>query len=282
MNKLFWGLTLLCLVAFTACSEKSTAGQDIAGDTGTKDSREPPDLAEPDEGGEDTPDAGVEDTVPADLPEETVVPDVQVDSADPAADSADSADSQDEVVIDDFGFTIRVPQVHTVECNGGPPGFQDELEQLDTDHICTFDYDGVSGHIYIQATATSCNVLMSPVPFFDVVGAWLSVDGQLTELENPEFFWGGNHHNDFAMFETGGNHFKYWHSTFGFGWRACEPMDCIVVSEPGPSGPGDLIENGCKPKERSLPVICVQVTEDGTYPPLTDNFAPCNGDNDWD
>ena len=58
-------------------------------------------------------------------------------------------------------------------------------------------------------------------------------------------------------------------------------MDCLVVSEPSPTGPGDLIEDGCTP-ERKLPIVCVQVDEFGQYPELIDTWAPCPGDQNFD
>lgn len=50
-------------------------------------------------------------------------------------------------------------------------------------------------------------------------------------------------------------------------------MDCLQLLEGG----GLVTEDGCT-KERTLPVTCVQVADDGTVPELVDTFAPCPGD----
>ena len=66
-----------------------------------------------------------------------------------------------------------------------------------------------------------------------------------------------------------GSRFTWDHSTFGFGFRACQPPDCLRVEEE------DAFEDGCSP-ERTLPEICVAVVD--PVPPLVDTFAPCAGD----
>ena len=171
------------------------------------------------------------------------------------------------------GFNIRLPAIHTVECEGGMPGLDDSLDQLDQDWLCTVDYDETHGHVYVQATAVSCFATMSAIPEFEVQGAWISMDGQVQALDNGYYDWGGNHQNDYLEFDWNGQRFKYYHSSFGFGWRACHPMDCIQVKEPG----GDFIEDGCT-MERTLPAVCVLIKEDGTHDELVDTFEVCDGD----
>jgi hypothetical protein len=51
-------------------------------------------------------------------------------------------------------------------------------------------------------------------------------------------------------------------------------MDCLQVY----SSTDALIENGCT-SERTLPIVCVEVADDGSVPPLSpDPFAKCPGD----
>lgn len=210
------------------------------------------------------PDGGGEDAAPPDsVVPDGVTPEMVTEDVEPA----------DLGPADDLGFQIRKPQTqYSVDCStGGGPGLFD-----DRDHVCTFNYGEWDGYIYFQATATDCFMLMGPSPAYSVVGAWISLGGTVAPLDNPTYDIGGNHQNDFFEFDFGGKHFKYYHSTFGMGWRACQPMDCIQIlaSE-------DVVEDGCVPKERSLPAICVPVESDGTYAELVDTFAPCALDQNW-
>lgn len=173
----------------------------------------------------------------------------------------------------DFGFDIRVPETHSLECTGGGmPGGPEKMDVLDTDWICTFDYAGMSGHVYVQSTPAACVVLWDALPEFDSQG-WISLDGKVSELAGEYYDWGGNHNNDYFEFDFDGKHYRYYHSSCGFGWRKCFPMDCIVVSAPG----GGIIEDGCG-EDRSLPAVCMPIKEDGTYDPLIDAFEKCPGD----
>ena len=51
-------------------------------------------------------------------------------------------------------------------------------------------------------------------------------------------------------------------------------MDCVQTYE---LGTGNLLEDGCT-SDRTLPIACVRVLEDGTVPELIDTFEPCPGD----
>jgi hypothetical protein len=205
--------------------------------------------------------------VPADVPPDAppdLIPDAGPDSV-----SDTSAD-----LGPDFGFDIRVPQMHSLKCEsaGGPPGGEDSLDLLDTDWICTFEYAGMSGHIYMQNTPTKCVVLWDALPEFESQG-WISLDGKVSELAKEYYDWGGNHQNDYLEFEFKGKHYKYYHSSCGFGWRKCFPMDCMVVS----NLTLEVIEDGCA-ADRKLPIVCMPIKEDGTYDPLVDKFEKCLGD----
>ena len=204
--------------------------------------------------------------------EDTVAPDGGADVTLPEIVELDMA-PEDLGPADPLGFQLRKPQVqYSVDCStGGGPGLFD-----DRDHVCTFAYGDWEGHIYFQATATDCFMLMGPSPTYSVIGAWMSLDGTVTPLDNPSYDIGGNHQNDFFEFDFEGQHFKYYHSTFGMGWRACQPMDCLQIL-----AGEEIVEDGCLPKDRSLPIICVPVEADGTYAELVDTFAPCALDQSW-
>ena len=239
-----------------------TAGGDATGADVATDTAEPADVVVPvDTMVEDTasPDTMVEDTATQDTTvADTAVADTSEDTGEPPA---------------DFGFTLRVPQLHEIMCSmfGSPQEPQDEL---DVDHICTFAYGGEQGHIYVQATAVDCNSQGFPFPIYDVVGAWFSKAGKVTELDNPAYDYGGNHNNDFITVDRDGKRYKYYHSSFGWGFRKCQPMDCVQVYDAKTDA---LIEDGCT-MDRTIPVICVMVDDQGAYPDLVDTFAPCDGD----
>jgi hypothetical protein len=86
--------------------------------------------------------------------------------------------------------------------------------------------------------------------------------------------WGGNHHNDAIEFDAAGKHWRAYHSSFGFGWRQCQPMDCLQQTQ---GVGGTVIEDGCT-KERTLPAVCRPIKADGSYDALVDSFKPCLGD----
>jgi hypothetical protein len=198
-------------------------------------------------------------------PDPDALPDVAPDV------EPESSDAQGEVA--DFGFDVRVPGVHHVECPDGPMGSV-SLDQADMDWLCTFEGDHQSGHVYVQSNATGCQVFMGPVPLFTSPGAWISMFGQVSKLTGAGYDWGGNHHNDSLEFNHGGRHYRYYHSSFGYGWRACQDMDCAQVY--GADGV-TLIEDGCTP-ERTRPIVCKPIKADGSYDPLVDQFAKCPGD----
>jgi hypothetical protein len=171
-------------------------------------------------------------------------------------------------------FDVRVPAEHQVTCSQYPEGMQPEPQDYsDVDWLCTFAYGGASGVLYLQATPTDCRLDMQTVAIY-TSEAWLALDGLVHAPGAPVYDWGGNHRNDFLTFDFQGHHFRYYHSSLGYGWRKCQPMDCMQVYD---ASGVTLQEDGCT-KERTLPVTCVQVKADGTWPALVDTFAPCPGD----
>ncbi len=115
---------------------------------------------------------------------------------------------------------------------------------------------------------------LATVPVYTTALAQISVGGAPTDLANAEYDYGGGHHNDSLRFDDQGKSYKYYHSSFGFGFRSCQPMDCIDVYAPGGTTPGT---DGCT-SARALPEICVLIKADGTHDALVDRFMKCPGD----
>ena len=179
--------------------------------------------------------------------------------------SDETNDSDSEIPA---GFEVRKPQERTVSCDG------ENLTLLDADWICTFEHKGKSGFVYIQSNMTSCEVIFGANPVFTTAGSWINIDGKISETTGANYDWGGNHHNDFLEFTYSGTKYKYYHSSFGYGWRSCQNMDCIQVGDP-------VTEDGCT-KERTLPAVCQQVQADGTVGSFEDSFEPCAGDPNYE
>ncbi len=182
-----------------------------------------------------------------------------------------------EGIKNDFGFDMRVPQTHIVKCPSEDPNMPEEIEQEDVDWICTFDHENVKGYIYLQFTPVSCvDFGMSTGTKFEAKTAVLSISGKLSQLSLADYDWGGNHHNDSMGFAFDGTTFRYDHSTYGWGYRKCQPMDCMQTYQ---SQNGGLLVDGCT-KERKLPVVCHPVQKDETYEAtdFEDHFQRCPGD----
>jgi hypothetical protein len=96
----------------------------------------------------------------------------------------------------------------------------------------------------------------------------------VTALQNAKYDYGGGHHNDALSFDRDGATQSYYHSSFGFGFRRCQEMDCRNVYAFGTT---TLQTEGCT-SARSLPEVCVSIDPDGTHAPLVDKFMKCAGD----
>jgi hypothetical protein len=173
--------------------------------------------------------------------------------------------------IGEFGFEFRLPQTHTLTCTD-PSGYSFDRSCPDGDWLCTFEDGTVQGYIYVQATLASFNQYCSPI--MNTVLAQISIGGQISTLSGAQYDWGGNHHNDSIAFDYGGRHYRYSHSSLGYGYRACQSMDCMQTYQ---SDGLTLVEDGCT-MQRTLPVVCVAIGADGTAPALVDTFSPCPGD----
>lgn len=256
MNKRFLPPLFAAVLFGLSCQDESDSHNEA-------DSAQPQDQTTQDT---QTPDT-TEDSQPQDTAQDLLEPDTVQDSQ--------PQDQQDQEVLPDFGFDIRLPkQDYNIKCEGTSwDGSDAYFEGTDADWLCTFDYGGQTGHVYIQATPVSCTVLMSIVPDF-TAQAWFSDGSTVTPLEEPGYDFGGNHQNNNFWFVLNNKKFFYDHSSYGFGFRVCQPIDCMRVAE---SSGQPIIEDGCT-MERTLPVVCVPIQADGAYGEFVDTFAPCPGD----
>jgi len=171
----------------------------------------------------------------------------------------------------DLGFFVRVPQTRTVTCGDGTTA-----DAPDVDLVCQLPWDGKTYYVYVQSHPTACFEMMM-TPTFDVDGAWMSVDGTVTEAD-ATYDWGGNHHNDKLQITYAEMIFQLYHSSFGVGWRSCARPDCLLINDANLN----IVQDGCVPT-RTLPVVCVLVNADGSLPefvdPLVDNPEACGACN---
>ncbi|MCA9542475.1 MAG: hypothetical protein KC620_26440 [Myxococcales bacterium] len=189
-------------------------------------------------------------------------PDAELDAEPDAAPDASGE-------VDEHGFRVRVPQHREVPCDDQffCPGPTTELD--DIDHICTLDHATAQGIIYVQARPTGVDDLG---PVYSVDGAWISRGGVVSPI-TAAYSFGGRHANDEMTVEVSDAHFRYFHSSFGFGFRRCQPMDCLQVLDAA----GAVTEDGCT-AERTLPIVCRQVDAMGHVDALDDTFERCPGD----
>lgn len=182
-------------------------------------------------------------------------------------------------------FKPRVPKAAAYHCSveDGFMGGRMEIDFNQQDWICTFKYGNLDGFVYVQGSPTSCrSVGMGVNPEISVDTSVLYVNGKYATPKNLSYEWGGNHHNDKFRFTYDGKVYEYFHSSYGFGGRSCQEMDCMRVFE---SDGTTLIEDGCKTFDedlsavRSLPVVCrFASVDDGSFGDFTDTFELCNGD----
>ncbi|MFO0727899.1 MAG: hypothetical protein U1E65_29235 [Myxococcota bacterium] len=200
-------------------------------------------------------------------------------AADAQAMDADEVDAQamDAAAADagshagPYGFTIRVPQMRTIPCEGMFCGGTTTVAP-DKDFVCALDHGAVhASYLYVAARPQRMSGFTGLI--FSVDAAYLS-DGTTPRAVTAIYDWGGNHNNDAITLSLTDASYKFSHSSFGFGFRKCQPMDCLQVYAPGASTP---TEDGCT-HDRTIPTVCVEVGADGTVPPLVDNFMRCPGD----
>lgn len=166
-------------------------------------------------------------------------------------------------------FATRTPKSSDLQCR-----MSNTVSFTQKDWICSFDYQELHGYFYLQATPEECIEIMSPTAVFSIDKAELYLGGTLHGISSAAYNWGGNHQNDHITFKYNDMVFKYYHSSFGFGWRQCQPMDCMQVYA---SDSTTLIADGCT-AERTLPAVCRMADSTGTFAEFTDTFAKCYGD----
>jgi hypothetical protein len=158
---------------------------------------------------------------------------------------------------DEYGFTYRRPG------------------EKNLDWLCTFNDGADSGYVYVRLLETgTMSVGVATVPVYATELAQISIDGQVAELSGATYDYGGGHHNDSLAFDYGDKSHRYYHSSFGFGFRSCQNMDCRNVHALGTT---TIETEGCA-SDRALPEVCVSFEADGTHAPLVDQFMKCNGD----
>lgn len=157
----------------------------------------------------------------------------------------------------EYGFSFRAPGVKNL------------------DWLCTFQQGEQSGYVYVRLLETGKQSAgLAMVPVYSVQLAQISIDGEVSTLDGVEYEYGGGHHNDALSFDYAGKSQRYYHSSFGFGFRKCQNMDCRDVYELGST---TLETEGCA-SDRKRPEVCVSFEPDGTHEPLTDKFMKCAGD----
>ena len=250
-------LDLLCTTAALAISVVVGSGCDSTND------RPPGPGPRPDGGPTDaTTDARVADASAIDGGWTDTGPGTDASGADAAATDAGAGP---------FGFAVRVPQNRTITCMG-PGGMSYEADFPDIDTICAIDHGNLVAHLYVQSRATDCGLGLTGMTY-STDGAWIS-DAMGVRAATATYDLGGNHRNDFILLDHGGQHYKLYHSSFGFGWRACAPPDCLEVYQADRT---TLVTNGCD-VARSIPIVCKRVNNDGTVPDMVDDFMWCPGD----
>ena len=197
-------------------------------------------------------------------------------SAELSSSSTENSSSSEILTDPSKIFEIRKPQAGVLPCEvswGGDEVQRDTLSQQDI--ICTYDYNGEKGFLYVQLTPNSCAGGMSITPgSYNVDKAEFYVNGEFADVSNVKYEWGGNHHVEKLDFTYNGNVFRYAQSTMGWGGRPCQRMDCLKVFE---SDGKTYVENGCN--ERSLPIVCRNVNGNGEIVgDFTDKYKVCEGD----
>jgi hypothetical protein len=160
-------------------------------------------------------------------------------------------------VAGEYGFTFRKPSDENL------------------DWLCTFHDGAEPGYVYARLLQTgTSHIGIAETPVYSVELAQLSVKGAVSALEGAKYDYGGGHHNDSLSFDHAGKSHRFYHSSFGFGFRSCQPMDCRSVYGLGTT---TLETEGCA-SSRSLPEVCVAIKPDASHDPLVDKFMKCPGD----
>ena len=171
-------------------------------------------------------------------------------------------------------FDIRVPNQEALFCmdSSAYTVFKRYVEEKDL--ICSFEYDGEEGFVYVQSNPTKC-IGSELTPVYDVHKAVFFVNGSKQEITDVKYYGGGSHGTYSIRFTYKGKVFDYGYSTMGMGGRPCQDVDCMNVYE---ADGKTLVQNGCVNRERSLPVVCRHAKKDGTFACFEDTYHICEYD----
>ncbi len=173
-------------------------------------------------------------------------------------------------IANEWGFAMRVPQSRALPCADEGMCPDGTYNAPDVDHVCTLSVGGHDAVVYVAATPTGIGGTFFPLPIYDDVHAYLvEGGGAVVALTDAAYDYGGNHHNDFFSVVVEGARYTWDHSSYGFGFRACQEPDCVKIE-----ADGGLVD-GCQPT-RTLAEACILVAE--PLPPLVDDFETCPGD----
>ncbi len=177
-------------------------------------------------------------------------------------------------------FEIRKPSERTLTC-------QTTQKVYDVDLFCDCENDSLHATIYAQTRPESCGP-MSAINY-TVEKAWIKTSSGIEPLEEVIYDGGGNHHNDRITFLWNKRYFSFYHSSFGFGWHACNSSDCMQICKDAECR--TILFDGCAraacASRPALNVRCVKVNIDGTVPERVDPWTksennphplPCPGD----
>ncbi len=198
-----------------------------------------------------------------------------------ASSSSVELSSSSEILTDPSKiFEMRVPKLDAYTCeektNWGDRVFTGTFSQIDL--VCTYDYDGEKGFLYVQLNPISCGLALSLIPGYGVEKAEFYVNGKFADVSDVKYEWGGNHHLQKLWFTYKDKVFRYGQSSLGWGGRPCQEMDCLNVYE---SDKKTYVANGCD-EQRSIPIVCNGVDPDKQIEEqifdFTDKFEVCDGD----
>jgi hypothetical protein len=172
-----------------------------------------------------------------------------------------------------LGFPLRTPTNETVACEIDEFSCPDGSASLrQVDYACTLTTGGQDAVVFVRANPTAVHEF--GYGLYDDVHGWVHDNASdTTECADAAFDYGGGHNNDSFDITVGGTTVRYFHSSFGFGYRACQPPDCVQILD----ADGLVVDDGCTP-DRSHPEACVAITDASLALPIEDAFARCQGD----
>lgn len=181
-------------------------------------------------------------------------------------------DLSDDLPDENHEFTIRKPAQEALFCQ---VEFGGEYWLAQLDHVCRIDNSALQGELYIQADPIDCGQFGNPS--YSTPAAWLKTNDVVHEV-TAQYDFGGRHNNDLISFTFNSTNYVLYHSSIGYGWRACTTPDCMVVCDPGreclPDTDVDVAIDGCARSAGDPPpalkVICVTIQPDGSVPDFND------------